>query len=238
MTRIDINGAYATIREREVLTAGRVGAQVKFIFDQQWDNLAKTAVFQQGEVTKDVVLTEATTVIPWEVLQIVGVPVSIGVFGSNADGSVMIPTAWVETDPVKSGADPSGDESADPTPPIWAQIIASGCISKAQVNENGELEVTYLNGETVNVGNVVGKDGTTITDISVDTIRDIDASLPGYRNFMEMQISTKNPDGTATVEIFRIPLPHKGTDYFTNEDKAGMVNDVLAALPTWDGGIY
>lgn len=32
--------------------------------------------------------------------------------------------------------------------------------------------------------------------------------------------------------------PQKGTDYWTLADKAEMVDDVLAALPTWTGGSY
>jgi len=32
--------------------------------------------------------------------------------------------------------------------------------------------------------------------------------------------------------------PQKGIDYFTEDDKAEIVNDVLAALPSWTGGSY
>ena len=32
--------------------------------------------------------------------------------------------------------------------------------------------------------------------------------------------------------------PVKGTDYWTVADKQSIVNDVLAALPTWTGGSY
>ena len=32
--------------------------------------------------------------------------------------------------------------------------------------------------------------------------------------------------------------PVKGTEYFTDADKAEMVKSVLAALPTWTGGSY
>lgn len=32
--------------------------------------------------------------------------------------------------------------------------------------------------------------------------------------------------------------PVKGTDYFTTEDKKELVTDVLASLPTWQGGSY
>ena len=33
-------------------------------------------------------------------------------------------------------------------------------------------------------------------------------------------------------------MPVKGTDYWTAADKAEIVNDTLAALPTWTGGGY
>lgn len=32
--------------------------------------------------------------------------------------------------------------------------------------------------------------------------------------------------------------PEKGVDYFTDADKSELVEDVLAALPTWEGGSY
>lgn len=32
--------------------------------------------------------------------------------------------------------------------------------------------------------------------------------------------------------------PVRGTDYWTPTDKTEIVNDVLAALPTWTGGAY
>ena len=32
--------------------------------------------------------------------------------------------------------------------------------------------------------------------------------------------------------------PVKGTDYWTAADRSSMVDDVLAALPTWNGGSY
>ena len=32
--------------------------------------------------------------------------------------------------------------------------------------------------------------------------------------------------------------PQRGVDYWTAEDQQVIVNDVLAALPTWTGGSY
>lgn len=34
------------------------------------------------------------------------------------------------------------------------------------------------------------------------------------------------------------PSPERGVDYWTDEDKQKIVDDVLAALPTWTGGSY
>lgn len=50
-------------------------------------------------------------------------------------------------------------------------------------------------------------------------------------------------NGTAWVCIGAVrgadgATPQKGTDYWTAEDQQEIVNDVLAALPTWAGGSY
>ena len=51
-----------------------------------------------------------------------------------------------------------------------------------------------------------------------------------YEDFTEEQLAAlKGADGKTPV---------KGTDYYTAADKAEMVNAVLAALPTWNGGSY
>ncbi len=52
-------------------------------------------------------------------------------------------------------------------------------------------------------------------------------------------LRVKDNDGNL-IEIHAIEgkTPIKGTDYWTEADKAEMVNDVLEALPTWEGGTY
>lgn len=122
MVVIGVDGANAAVRKQDVLTVGMVGAKAEFRFDEKWDSLGKTAVFRQGNVTKDAALYNGEATIPWEVLQLAGVPVAIGVYGASADGTIVIPTVWTKTAPVQSGADPSGDESADPSLPLWAQM--------------------------------------------------------------------------------------------------------------------
>lgn len=122
MIRIDVSGASAIVRKEDVLTVGMVGAKVEFRFDEAWEELSKTAVFRQGEVTRDVIGIDTTATVPAEVLALVGTPVQIGVYGANTDGSIVIPTIWAKTKPVRAGADPSGDESTDPRLPIWQQL--------------------------------------------------------------------------------------------------------------------
>ena len=121
--RIDISGASAVIRNQDILTVGMVGAKAEFRFSEEWNGLSKIAVFRQGGVSKDVIITSSVATIPWEVLRSSGLPVSIGVYGANSGGTVVIPTIWVDTRPLRAGADPSGDESADPTPSVWAEML-------------------------------------------------------------------------------------------------------------------
>lgn len=121
--QIDVSAAGAAIREQGVLTVGMVGARVSFTFCEKWEGMIRTAVFRQGAVTVDVVLSEDRGEIPWEVLALPGLPVEIGVYGAAADGTRVIPTVWVRTHPVCPGADPSGDPGTDPSLPVWQQIL-------------------------------------------------------------------------------------------------------------------
>ena len=121
MVLIDVRNTSAVIHKQEMLTGGMVGAVAEFRFYEDWNGLTKTAVFRAGKVTKDVVNVGSTVRIPPEVL-IPGYCVEIGVYGVNDDGTLVIPTVWVKTNSVKPGADPSGDESTDPSLPVWAQV--------------------------------------------------------------------------------------------------------------------
>ena len=124
MIKIDVHATYAVVREQKPLTVGLVGSRVRFSFGEDWDGLVKTAVFRQGEVTVDAVNVSGESVLPWEVLTRSGLPVQIGICGMNADGTVVIPTLWAETEPVQPGADPSGDTSAAAALPVYQQILA------------------------------------------------------------------------------------------------------------------
>ena len=48
----------------------------------------------------------------------------------------------------------------------------------------------------------------------------------------------KGDTGATGLQGEQGPAPIRGTDYWTEEDKAAILQEVLAALPTWTGGSY
>ena len=122
ITKIHVTGNSAQVTSRQPLVAGTVGMVAEFSFDEHWDALQKTAVFQCDGLTYTVLGLQSTAVIPWELLRKPGCTVKAGVYGTNADGTVQTPTLWAELGKVQPGADPSGDQSADPTLPMWQQL--------------------------------------------------------------------------------------------------------------------
>lgn len=129
--KVEVTGNIARVTERpKKITSGTVGLPVEFTFDSQWDGLSKMAVFRAGDIVKDVVNPGAGTTVPWEVLEHPNVWLSVGVYGTNEDSTVVIPTTWANVSIINSGVDPDGDPSTDPTNPVWVDLINTiGCIA-------------------------------------------------------------------------------------------------------------
>ena len=106
---------------REPLTSGMVGQMIHFEYSHDFDGLALTAVFTNSKTTIDVFNPGNQCVIPHEVLDTVGEVVKVGIYATRGD-ELVIPTVYATIGVVQKGADPSGDASADPTLPEWAQI--------------------------------------------------------------------------------------------------------------------
>lgn len=208
MILIDISGASAVIRKQDVLTQGMAGATVTFRFDESWDGFSKTAVFRGGDITKDVTDIADTVTIPWEVL-LAGVPVCIGVYGIK--GEIVLPTVWVRTNPVQPGADPSGDESAAPTLPIWAEMqeTVNSIREDADAGKfNGEPGPAGPKGDTGDVG-PKGDKG--------------DKGEPG-------QNGADGKDGAPGKDGLDGYTPVRGVDYWTDADKAEIKSYVDDAI--------
>lgn len=105
----------------EMLTSGMVGKEVKLEFSPEWDEYTKTAVFTAGFESRTVVGVSEMVTIPHEVLENPGHTLYVGVYGVAPDGRV-IPTIQAQGPHIHRGVDPSGDPSAEPTLPIWAQL--------------------------------------------------------------------------------------------------------------------
>ena len=122
--KIAVTGSLAAVTENLPVVSGTVGLTVDFIFDDAWEGLNKTAVFRANGKSLDVLNVTNAVAVPWELLKNPGCRLWAGVYGTNFDGSLQIPTIWADLGIIQPGADPSGDESADPTLPVWEQIRA------------------------------------------------------------------------------------------------------------------
>lgn len=138
----------------ELLTAGMAKAvTVEFVFSPEWDGLTKTAVFSNGKTTVDVLAANwdgDTVPVPHEVLAVPGRHARVGVYGADESG-VVLPTVWVSLGKVQPGADPSGDASADPSMPVWAQL-------QKQIGDLDNLK-TYNKGNLVDAINEARSSG-------------------------------------------------------------------------------
>lgn len=138
----------------ELLTAGMSKAvTVQFVFSPAWDGLTKTAVFTNGKTTVDVLAANwdgDTVPVPYEVLAVPGRHARVGVYGANESG-VILPTVWVSLGKIQPGADPSGDETADPSLPVWAQL-------QKQIGDLDDLK-TYNKGNLVDAINEARNSG-------------------------------------------------------------------------------
>lgn len=120
---VNVTGAKITALTNTPLVTGTVGATASFSFDKAWDGLTKTAVFRAGRLTRDVVDISDTVTVPWEVLRNKYDSLFVGVYGCDRDGTIVFPTLWAKVGTIQSGADPSGDESTDPSPVVWEQML-------------------------------------------------------------------------------------------------------------------
>ena len=138
----------------ELLTAGMSKAvTVQFVFSPEWDGLTKTAVFSNGKTTVDVLAANwdgDTVPVPHEVLAVPGRHARVGVYGADESG-VVLPSVWVSLGKVQPGADPSGDTSADPSLPVWAQL-------QKQIGDLDDLK-TYNKGNLVDAINEARSSG-------------------------------------------------------------------------------
>ena len=198
--KIEVTGNIARVIEKPAkITSGTVGLPVEFAFDSDWELLRKIAVFRAGNIIKSVEIPIAEKAVPWEVLEKPGAWLSVGVYGTNADGTVVIPTIWANVCPIQVGVDPDGDPSTDPTLPIWQTMMnyfASLTTKPASKIAMVDLLASAWEGDNGLYSQVVTIDG--VTQYSQV---DLNPSAEQLAIFHEKDLAfvTENGDGVVTV---------------------------------------
>lgn len=122
IAKVKVDAVTADIVFSRPIPKGLVGGKVGICYtDPMWNGLTITAVFR-GAVTKDVLNVSDSVEIPWETVETAGKKLFFGLYGCSADGSLVIPTIWVELGEVQGAADPSEDVTAKYTPELWEQM--------------------------------------------------------------------------------------------------------------------
>lgn len=218
MITVKVDTRNAKPVKKELVTTGSIGIQVKFMFSADWDGLGKTAVFSDGTVTKDVVLTTNECVIPHECLVTEGALLTLGIYGTNGD-DVVIPTIECPLARINQGTEPSDDPSIEPTPSAVNQILAAA---------QNAVEVAQSVRDDADDGLFDGEDGedgvspsVTITEVSGGhTVKITDKDHPLGQTFTiaDGVNGTDGTDGTdgedgysPVVSISEIPGGHSVT---------------------------
>lgn len=166
VAKIQVRGTCArTVYADHPITAGMIGAEVAIVYsDPVWDGLSKTVVFQ-GAGTKDVLTQDQLVTIPAEVIAQDHVRLQVGIYGTDAEGVLAIPTLWADLGTVKPGADPSGDTTTDPALPVWAQI-------QGMIGNLNDLDTAAKNNLVAAVNEALRKGGGTVDAAEIQRIVD------------------------------------------------------------------
>ena len=130
MFLVAANTRQAIVGQKEWITTGSSGIQVQFLFSSDWDGLSKFAVFRNAEIEESVIPialpASGLTELPAENCdaEYVDEKVYVGVYGTDGLGHIIIPTIWVSLGVLKEGAAYEGMDPPQPTPDMWAQILA------------------------------------------------------------------------------------------------------------------
>lgn len=110
----------------ESVTTGSVNVyECLFNFNEDWDGLARTAVFRVCDQIYSVILDETNKcVIPWELFvdENVDKALFIGAYGV-LDSDIVLPTVWAYAGTILQGVK-DGSGSLPPSPDLMAQILS------------------------------------------------------------------------------------------------------------------
>lgn len=229
MIKVIYNKVCGRCVQSEPLTSGMVGQPIEFEYSPDFDGLTLTAVFTNGKTTVDVLNPGNQCVIPHEVLDAVGTLVKVGIYAVRGN-ELVIPTVYATIGIVLKGADPSGDVSADPTLPVWAQI-------QGVIGNLTDLDTEAKNNLVAAINEAAQKgSGSASIAMRVDGGY-IQYSTDNGKTWVNLiaEADLKGDKGDPGTPGKDGHTPVKGTDYWTASDKAEIVAEVTAALPKYGG---
>ena len=174
--RINSNKAWAVNRE----TLTRLGknydaVKIRLDLSSEWDNLSKIAVFRAQDSMIDVPVMGEYLDIPPVMLQRENVHLLFGLYGTNTDGAVVIPTIWTDLGIVQPSPDPYGADNYE-DPPAWLyaqlQALAAAAQSAAATAVSGTYAASIgfsLNAAGHLIMSVTENGETTTTDLGAVT---------------------------------------------------------------------
>ncbi len=167
MIHVNVRERDAAAQATEPITSGSVGLAVSFRFSEDWDGMAKAAIFKGSGTAVDVeLLTADSCAVPHEVLQSAGGHLKIGVYGTRNQGQRVTPTVWADAGQIFEGAAPS---QVTPTPA--AQNLVQQALEAAETAveaaESAEAIAQGLRDDADN-GAFDGEDGASAYEIAVE----------------------------------------------------------------------
>ena len=146
-----VTGAAITVTQNQLLTSGMVQAvPIQFLFSQEWEGLERTVVFTAGAVSISCLLgEEEQCFVPWECLAGAGEYLSVGVYGTRAQETVL-PTISCSLGLIYPGTQPAENTPTEATPTMVQQLL--------QQTEAAVLAANALR-EDADAGRFNGKDG-------------------------------------------------------------------------------
>ena len=146
-----VTGAAITVTQNQLLTSGMVQAvPIRFLFSPEWEVLERTVVFTAGAVSISCLLgEEEQCFVPWECLAGAGEYLSVGVYGTRAQETVL-PTISCSLGLIYPGTQPAENTPTEATPTMVQQLL--------QQTEAAVLAANALR-EDADAGRFNGKDG-------------------------------------------------------------------------------
>lgn len=121
MLTFEFTGVAGSMTEKERLTSGMVGKQIRIRLSDDWAGLNCTVVFVAGDICRTAAYSATGIIIPEDILRYPFRKLLVGVWGTSSDDTQVIPTILAEGPFVELGANPYADPVAVEVP-VWQNL--------------------------------------------------------------------------------------------------------------------